>query len=91
LANVFPDPHTFRPERMVREEKAKLPRGAYVPFGGGRRVCLGKRFGYLEAKVIAARVLQRFALELEPNCRPQLKWSATLVPTGGVRMRVAAR
>jgi cytochrome P450 len=91
LADVFPDPHSFHPERMAREEKAKLPRGAYVPFGGGRRICVGKRFGYLEAKVIASRVLQRFVPELERRSRPQLKWSATLVPKGGLEIRLAAR
>jgi cytochrome P450 len=91
LEDVFADPHSFRPERMAREEKAKLPKGAYVPFGGGRRVCLGKRFGYLEAKVIASRVLQRFVPEVEPYQRLHLRWSATLVPKGGVRVRIAAR
>jgi cytochrome P450 len=91
LADVFPDPHSFRPERMTREQKAKLPNGAYVPFGGGRRVCMGKRFGYLEAKAIASRVLQHFVPEVEQHVRLQLKWSATLVPKGGVPMRIASR
>jgi cytochrome P450 len=91
LADVFPDPHAFCPKRMAREEKAKLPRGAYVPFGGGRRICIGKRFGYLEAKVIASRVLQRFLPEVGSHSRPQLKWSATLVPTAGLAIRIAAR
>jgi cytochrome P450 len=91
LADVFPDPHAFRPERMAREQKAKLPKGAYVPFGGGKRICIGKRFGYLEAKVITSRVLQRFTPLLEPGARVQIKWSATLVPAGGVPMRVEPR
>jgi cytochrome P450 len=91
LADVFDDPHTFRPDRMVHDEQAKLPRGAYVPFGGGRRVCVGKRFGYLEAKVVAGRVLQRFVPEVEPDTRLRLKWSATLLPEGGVPLRMAAR
>jgi len=91
LADVFPDPHAFRPERMAREAKAKMPRGAYVPFGGGRPICLGKRFSYLEAKVIASRALQRFVPEVEPQIRAQLKWSATLVPKGGLQIRLIAR
>jgi len=91
LADVFPDPHAFRPERMAREAKAKLPRGAYVPFGGGRRICVGKRFGYLEAKVIASRVLQRFVPEVEQQSRPRLKWSATLVPKGSLEVRLTER
>jgi cytochrome P450 len=91
LAHVFPDPHSFRPERMAPEEKGKLPKGAYVPFGGGRRICVGKRFGYLEAKVITSRVLQRFAPEVESRTRAQLRWSATLQPQGGLPMQIVAR
>jgi cytochrome P450 len=91
LADVFPDPHSFRPERMAREEQRRFPKGAYVPFGGGRRICLGKRFGYLEAKVITSRVLQRLAPEVEPGTRAQMRWSATLQPKGGLPIRIAAR
>ena len=36
LPEVFPEPEAFIPERFTRERKAALPRGAYVPFGGGR-------------------------------------------------------
>jgi cytochrome P450 len=91
LADVFPDPHAFRPERMTREEKAKLPKGAYIPFGGGKRICIGKRFGYLEAKVLTSRILQRYEPELDPGFRLQVKWAATLIPDGGIPMRMAHR
>ncbi len=91
LADVFPDPHSFRPERMAAEKKGKLSKGAYVPFGGGRRICVGKRFGYLEAKVIASRVLQRFAPEVDARTSPRLRWSATLQPEDGLPMRIGVR
>ena len=91
LAEVFPDPHGFHPERMSSEEKAKLPRGAYVPFGGGRRICLGKRFGYLEAKVIAARVLQSFVPEADQRAQPELRWAATLRPRNALQLRLSPR
>jgi cytochrome P450 len=91
LADVFEDPESFRPERMSREAKAELPKGAYVPFGGGRRICLGKRFGYLEAKVIVSRLLQRFAPELAGGADVRVKWAATLMPSGGVPMWMHAR
>ena len=34
---------------------AALPKGAYVPFGGGSRICIGMRFGQIEIRAIAAR------------------------------------
>jgi len=63
IPEVFPDPEAFIPERFTRERKAALPRGAYVPFGGGRRICIGKRFGQTEVKLVATMLLQRLRLD----------------------------
>ncbi|HEX5988802.1 MAG TPA: cytochrome P450, partial [Solirubrobacterales bacterium] len=57
LPEVFPEPEAFIPERFTRERKAALPRGAYVPFGGGSRICIGKRFGQTEVKLVATKLL----------------------------------
>ena len=48
LPDVLPEPEEFRPQRFTEENKAKLPPGAYVPFGGGSRTCIGMRFGQAE-------------------------------------------
>ncbi len=53
LAEVYPEPFEFRPERFLPDARAALPKGAYVPFGGGSRTCIGMRFGLLEVKTIA--------------------------------------
>ena len=50
LAEVFPEPFQFRPERFTEEARAALPKGAYIPFGGGSRTCIGMRFGLLEVQ-----------------------------------------
>ena len=68
IPEVFPDPEAFIPERFTRERKAALPRGAYVPFGGGSRICIGKRFGQTEVKLVATMLLQR--LRLDAAARP---------------------
>jgi cytochrome P450 len=91
LAEVFPDPFAFRPERFTAENKALLPKGAYVPFGGGSRTCIGMRFGQLEIKAIAATVLQRFTLDLQPGYELTIREMPTLSPTHGLPMTVRAR
>jgi cytochrome P450 len=90
LAEVFPEPHAFRPERFNPEAKAALPKGAYVPFGGGSRTCIGMRFGQLEIKAIATLVLQRFRLEPRPDYRLDIRMMPTLSPKRGLPVRVCA-
>jgi cytochrome P450 len=91
LPDVWPEPHAFRPERFAGDERAKIPRGAYVPFGGGSRICLGMRFGQLEIGVIAAAVLERVRLERQPGHRLEIRQTPTLGPRGGLEMMVRAR
>ena len=85
LAEVFPEPEQFRPSRFSPEAKAALPKGAYVPFGGESRTCIGMRFGQLEVKAIAASILRRFRLELaEPERKVSIRQMPTLSPRGGM-------
>jgi cytochrome P450 len=88
LPEVFPDPHAFRPERFAPAERAKLPKGAYVPFGGGPRICIGMRFGELEVRAIAGAISSRFNLGLEPGWRMRVRQMPTLSPRGGLPVRV---
>ena len=88
LPDVFEDPHSFRPQRFAPEERAKLPKGAYVPFGGGPRICIGMRFGELEMRAIAAAILRSFRLDLEPDWQMRIRQMPTLSPRGGLPMRV---
>jgi cytochrome P450 len=91
LPEVFPEPEAFIPERFEPERKAALPRGAYVPFGGGSRICIGKRFGQTEVKLVASLILQRHRLELLPGHAVSIRQMPTLSPDGGLSMRVASR
>ena len=91
LPHVFEDPHAFRPDRMAPEARAALPRGAYVPFGAGSRICLGMRFGQAEIRVIARRILRDFRLVAEPGAKLEIRQTPTLGPRRGMPMTVAAR
>jgi cytochrome P450 len=88
IPEVFPDPEAFIPERFTRERKAALPRGAYVPFGGGQRICIGKRFGQTEVKLVATMLLGRLDLGALPGRTMTVRQMPTLSPKGGLRMRV---
>jgi cytochrome P450 len=88
LPEVFPEPEVFRPERFSEENKAKLPRGAYVPFGGGSRTCIGMRFGQAEIAIIARAILERFRLELIPGFQLEIRHAPTISPRQGLPMRV---
>jgi cytochrome P450 len=91
LPGVWDAPDEFRPERFSPAQRARIPKGAYVPFGGGSRICLGMRFGQLEIKTIAAAVTERFRVELPDGFRLRIRQTPTLGPAGGlpVRIRVA--
>ncbi len=91
IPEVFPEPEAFIPERFTRERKAALPRGAYVPFGGGQRICIGKRFGQTEVKLVATMLLQRLRLDALPGRTMTVRQMPTLSPKGGLGMRVLSR
>jgi cytochrome P450 len=91
IPEVFPDPEAFIPERFTRERKAALPRGAYVPFGGGSRICIGKRFGQTEVKLVATMLLQKLRIDALPGRTMTIRQMPTLSPVGGLRMRVHER
>ena len=92
LSEVFPEPWQFLPSRFTPEAKAALPKGAYVPFGGGSRTCIGMRFGQLEIKAIARAILSRYRLELaEPERRMSIRQMPTLSPRGGLPVVVRKR
>ena len=91
LPDVWEAPAEFRPERFSPEQRARIPKAAYVPFGGGSRICLGMRFGQLEIQTIAAAITERFRVELPDGFRLRIRQTPTLGPARGlpVRIRVA--
>ncbi len=91
LPDVFPSPEAFVPERFSPEARRQLPPGAYIPFGGGQRICIGKRFGQLAVKAVAATVLQRFRCELVPGFELRVAKVPTLSPEHGLPMVVSSR
>ena len=91
LPEIFEDPEEFRPDRFSPEARGKLPKGAYVPFGGGSRTCIGMRFGQLEVRAIATLILSRFSLSLPEDFELSIRQMPTISPKEGLPMHIAPR
>lgn len=80
----FDDPEEFRPERFAGG-LPNLPKFAYFPFGGGRRVCVGGRLAMLESILSLASILQRCRMKLpDDHVPPKLGTDVALHPKGPI-------
>lgn len=94
-ARWFPQPLAFRPQRFLPVDQGgdePPPRGAWLPFGTGPRVCIGQHFALLEMTLVAAMLLQRGTLATEPGREPgPPEMQVTLRPAGGLQLRLTRR
>ena len=90
-ARWWPDPLRFDPERFLGEPDRSRPRCAYLPFGAGRRVCIGQPFALLEATLVAASIAQRYELDLADDVVVEPEATVTVRPKGGLPMRLHRR
>ncbi len=87
----YAQPDAFRPERFLPDAPPP-PRGAYLPFGLGPRVCIGQHFAQLEMGIAAAMFLQRLQLpDHGGRALPTPEVNVTLRPRGGLRARLLRR
>ncbi|MBV9227889.1 MAG: cytochrome P450 [Chloroflexi bacterium] len=84
--DIWGDPEVFRPERWDPQNGQKVPPGAFFPFGGGPRICIGMPFAQFEAKLILTSILQRFIPQTVPGYQPGLNPTITLRPKNNVRV-----
>ena len=90
-ARFFDDPESFRPERWLDGLMARLPAGAYFPFGNGPRRCIGQGFALLESALVTAVIAQRFQFRLVPGHPIVPEPLVTLRPRYGIRMTMHER
>ncbi|MEO8082646.1 MAG: cytochrome P450 [Ardenticatenales bacterium] len=84
----WPDPERFDPERFDMALRSAPDPFTYLPFGGGPRFCIGTAMARIEARVVLARLLQRYEWSMAPGARVTLRMGATLEPGGRGRVVV---
>ncbi len=94
-ARWYPSPETFRPERFLPVHLGgdePPPRGAWLPFGTGPRVCIGQHFALLEMTLVAALMVQRWRLApIDGQTLGEPEMQVTLRPRGGLRLVLSRR
>jgi cytochrome P450 len=86
--DLYPDPERFDPDRFTAENEGRLPKGAYLPFGLGSRICIGNHFALTEAAIILATLAARLRFDLVPGQKIEAEALVSLRPKGEVRMTV---
>jgi len=89
--DFWEEPKVFDPHRFDKEAQRAQHTFAYLPFGGGPRICLGNNFAMMEAVFIIAMVTQRFKLNLTPNAKIETLISLTTRPKYGVPITLERR
>lgn len=88
---LWHEPEYFLPERFAPGAREKINRFAYIPFGGGPRICIGMAFAMQEAIVILSTIVKRYRLELLPDQKVEPLARITLRPRYGLKMRLVRR
>ncbi|THK33491.1 cytochrome P450 [Ensifer sp. MPMI2T] len=84
-------PRAFMPERFLPENREKINRFQYLPFGAGPRVCIGATFALQEAVIAIGVLMHRFRFDLTEATHPWPVQRLTTQPRGGLPMRVSVR
>lgn len=87
-SRFWKDADTFYPERFSAESEENHPKYAYIPFGGGPRLCIGYQFALIEARIILAHLLSQFRLKLPAGTQVHVDPLVTLRPRHGLWMQV---
>lgn len=87
----FPDPEAFRPERWTVGLAHDLHRFAYIPFGGGPRVCIGRNFALTEIALVLATLGQHYRFTTEDGETVGINPQITLQPARRIHARLQPR
>jgi cytochrome P450 len=85
---LWDDPDAFDPDRFLPDRARTRHRYAYLPFGGGPRICIGAALALQEAKILLATFLARYSVSLPEGYTPKPQMWFTLRPAGGLHLNL---
>lgn len=88
---VWDNPEGFDPNRFLPENRTGRPTQAYMPFGAGRRICVGSSFAMIEAVLLMAMISRRYRFDLLAGVEIEEDASITLRPRSGLPMLARPR
>ncbi len=88
---LWDHPNDFDPDRFAPERVKARPRYAFLPFGGGPRVCIGASFAMIEAAVVLATLARAFRINPVAGHRPKPLVKLSLRPAGGMPLLIEPR
>jgi cytochrome P450 len=89
--SYWENPEAFDPDRFLPERSAARSRFAYLPFGDGPRICIGKGFAMMEAKIVLAMMAGAFRFERAGEHAVELDPGITLRPKNGMPLSIVPR
>lgn len=92
IPELYPEPLRFNPQRFLDEngELRRVPPYTLLGFGGGHRMCIGKRLAGIEMRLFVTRLLRRFDLDFFPQKSDALYFNPALQRRHGYHVRLAA-
>lgn len=91
-ADIWKEPECFNPERFRPDhEENKRTVHAYVPFGGGARICIGVHFAMMELVIVLATIARMYKVVVDASDRHEMAAHLTMTPKYGVKVRLEAR
>ncbi|HUI15299.1 MAG TPA: cytochrome P450 [Xanthobacteraceae bacterium] len=90
-AQIWDAPNAFDPDRFAPDKVKARPRYAYLPFGGGPRICIGAGFAMTEAAAVLGTLVRAFRFRPVSGHKPKPLARVTLRPDGGMPLHIAPR
>ena len=82
------EPEQFRPERWMGDAAKKRVKYTYLPFGAGKRSCIGGAMSQVENSLALSILLRRFRPEYVGSEPAGVNATVTLTPKGGLPFRI---